>query len=83
MTLSYAILGGARIGRRSALGRCSATTRVTPCLGRNVIEGINSSLNPGLSANRNCCATVARINIASIMANWLPMQTLGPPPKGK
>jgi hypothetical protein len=55
-----------------------------PLLGRSDILGTNSTgLWPGGNLTRSPCSMVATTNVISAMANVLPMQILGPPPKGK
>src|SRR5579862_9047806 len=54
-----------------------------PFLGRRVTVGCILMFCPGTIWNWYCCAIVASSNTASIVANPAPMQTLGPPPKGK
>ena len=57
---------------------------LTPCAGRRVIVG--KGVDDGVGRERGagtCRAIVARSSVASIRAKLLPMQILGPPPKGK
>ena len=65
------------------LSLLSFTTKRTPFLGRSVMLGHNSSLNPGAGAKLNRWQIVARTRIASVTANACPMQKRGPPPNGK
>ncbi len=54
-----------------------------PCAGRRVIDGSGSTMASGASRSRYFRAMVASTSAASIRAKLLPMQILGPPPKGK
>src|SRR5260221_676435 len=55
-----------------------------PPLGRNDISATGSATPcPAANSTFSCCSSVATTSDISIIAKVLPMQTRGPPPKGK
>ena len=66
---------------RLASARCEPRRR--PCRGRRVTLGNKVSSVCGVASKRKRWSAVARTSFASIIAKRFPMQTLGPPPKGK
>jgi hypothetical protein len=58
-------------------------TILKPFLGLKVMDGCGVIFSPGVARSRNSCAMVASNRTASILAKDWPMQSLGPPPKGK
>ena len=54
-----------------------------PLFGRSVIRITGSTLCPGARSSRACFTMLASRMTASYRANPMPMQTLGPAPKGR
>ena len=61
----------------------SIIIRNTPPLGRVVKSCSARTVWLGASRSFHCCRIVINASRASIMAKLLPMQTRGPPPKGR